>query len=133
MNIEIFALCDAATQSEGKLNMLGAFDALHLKQVPATHPHCAVALRVRFSRIEQGQHSIKINVVDEDGNPLIQSVEGRMSVKVGPEATSTCVNLILGIMRLKIEKYGPYSVDLAIDGRQEASLPLSVKEFKKPG
>jgi hypothetical protein len=28
MNLELFALCDAATEAGGKLNLLGAFDAI---------------------------------------------------------------------------------------------------------
>ena len=34
MNIEIFALCDAATESEGKVSLLGAFDSL-VPRIPA--------------------------------------------------------------------------------------------------
>ena len=28
MKVEVFALCDAATESQGKLNILGTFDRL---------------------------------------------------------------------------------------------------------
>jgi len=59
MNIELFVLCDAATDQQGKLNILGAFDSLWAQKVPVSHPQCAVALRIRFSKIEEGEHNIK--------------------------------------------------------------------------
>ena len=38
-------------------------------------------------------------------------------------------NFILNIQRLKFEKFGQHAVDIAIDGRQEASIPLEVKQI----
>ena len=38
MKVEIFALCDAATESQGKLNLLGTFDQLVAGSVPVVHP-----------------------------------------------------------------------------------------------
>ena len=67
MDIEVFAICDAATESGGKLNILGAFDSLYGSKLPIVHPHCSIALRIRYSKIEEGQHTIRINFVDEDG------------------------------------------------------------------
>jgi hypothetical protein len=36
-------------------------------------------------------------------------------------------NFVVNIQQLKFEKPGLYSIDLAMDGRQEASIPLLVK------
>lgn len=127
MRLEIFALCDAATVSGGKLNLLGAFDSIFSGQVPTVYAQCTIALRIRFTRIEEGDHRIKLNVVDEDGRNIMPSLDASMAVKFGAEEDSTVANLIINIQQLKIEKYGPYSIDLAVDGRHEASLPLLVK------
>ena len=70
MNIEAFLLCDAATDQQAKLNILGAFDIVFAKKVPAIHPACAVALRIRFQKIEEGNHSIRIYIIDEDGKGI---------------------------------------------------------------
>ncbi len=128
MNIEAFLLCDAATDYGGKLNVLGAFDAIFTGQVPATHPACAVALRVRFSRIEEGQHPFRICVVDEDGKEIIPKLEGNISVKVPGNSDSTIVNVVANLQRLKLPDYGRYSIDLAIDGEHRASLPLMLSQ-----
>ena len=48
MNIQVAVLCDAATDDNGKLNLLGAFDTIYTQQLPAIHPQCSIALRVTF-------------------------------------------------------------------------------------
>ncbi len=128
MTIEIFTLCDAATVSGGKLNVLGAFDSIYATQMPVTHAQCAIAVRMRFTRIEEGDHRIKLNVVNEDGQPVMPSLDGKMGVKFGAEDESAVANFIINIHQLKLEKLGQYSIDLAINGRHEASLPLTVKQ-----
>ena len=129
MKIEIFALCDAATDYHGKLNILGTFDAIWSKQIPIVHPQCAIALRLRFSRIEEGEHRIKINIIDEDGKLVAPSLEANTKLDFGNKSeSSVAINMILNLQRLKFEKYGEYSVDLALDGRQEASLPIHIKK-----
>ena len=55
MRLEIFSLCDAATADFGKLSMLGVFDTIWAIKIPAVHPQCAIALRVRFEKIERGR------------------------------------------------------------------------------
>ena len=127
MKIEAFLLCDAATDYQGKLNVLGAFDTIFSRKVPIVHPACAVAARIRFDYIEQGAHKIKINVINQDGKAVIPGLDGNLSVAGAGEGGSTAVNLVLNIHGLKLESYGEYRIDLAVDGRQEGSLPLYVR------
>ena len=126
MEIETFVLCDAATDYRGKLNILGTFDRLISRQLPTVHPHCAIALRVRFDRIEEGDHHVKINLVNDDGQAVFPGLDGNISVKIPPEGQSVCANLILNLNGLKFQKAGEYSIDLAIDGRHEKSLPVFI-------
>ena len=128
MHVEVFSLCDAATADRGKLNILGAFDTIGAAKMPAVHPQCSVALRIRFDNIEKGEHKVSVNFVDADGRHIIPTANGTIRINFPDEQRSSSANLILNIQGLKIEKYGEYSIDLAIDGRSEASLPLFVKE-----
>jgi len=131
MNIEIFSLCDAATIDKGgKLNILGAFDAIWFSKIPSIHRHCAVALRFRFGSIENGQHNISVNFVDLDGKHILPPANGKVAISIPDGQGTASSNLILSINGLKIEKFGQYSIDLAINGRHEASLPLFIKEKK---
>ena len=126
MNIEAFLLCDCATDYAGKLNILGAFDSISSKKMPAFHPACTIAARIRFDKIEEGDHSVRIQIIDQDGNNIGPKLEGSMSVQTRPGQDSMGANLILNIQRLEFKQYGQYRIDLAIDGNVKASLPLRV-------
>ena len=126
MRVEIFALCDAATDTGGRLNLLGTFDTLAAVSFPSRHPHCAIALRLRFRRIEEGIHRVRLQLVDEDGQPMVPPLDGQLDVRCRPDAESGSANLVLNLQSLPLARPGRYSVDLAIDGREEASLPLYV-------
>lgn len=128
MNIEAFILCDAATDQQGKLNILGAFDAIWAKKMPAIHSACAIALRIRFGRIEEGNHTVRIMIIDEDGKQIAPKLDGNISVRIPQDAGSSVVNLIFNIQGLEIKKYGTYRIDLAIDGDQKAELPYYVRQ-----
>src|SRR5205823_13959654 len=73
MNIQVAVLCDAATDENGKLNLLGAFDTIYTQQLPAVHPQCSIALRVTFGHEDEGQHKLRLNFVDADGGPIMPS------------------------------------------------------------
>ena len=61
MNIQVAVLCDAATDDNGKLNLLGAFDTIYTQQLPAVHPQCSIALRVTFASADEGLSLIHIS------------------------------------------------------------------------
>ena len=128
MNVEVFALCDAATDSQGKLNILGTFDSIWAAAIPTRHPQCSVAVRLRFSRIEEGDHKVVLHLVDEDGKLLMPPLDANLQIRFGENDPTAVANLVLNIQGLNIEKYGEYSVILAVDGRQEASLPFFVRK-----
>lgn len=126
MHIEVFSLCDAATNDTGKLNILGAFDTLWIRQIPGVHPQCAVALRMRFNNQERGEHRITVNFVDIDGKHIIPSTTGVIHVNFPDQQRTGSANLILNIHGLKVERIGEYSIDLSVNGINCASLPLFV-------
>jgi hypothetical protein len=130
MNIEAFLLCDAATDSSGKLNVLGAFDSFFVTEVPAVHPFCAVVLRLRMDRAEQGEHTITLHLIDEDGQHVIKPLEGRLRVHGTPGATATS-NLILNMQGLKLTRFGEMAFHLQIDGKPVGSLPLYVRKLQR--
>ncbi len=130
MKVELFALCDAATNYQGKLNILGTFDAIWTREVPVVHQRCAIALRLRFLRIEEGVHKIKIAIVDADGSAVSKPFETDAAIQFQDALFSSVgTNMILNFQGIKFEKYGEYSIDLSIDGRHEASLPINVSEM----
>ncbi len=127
MEIQIAALCDFASDSAGKLNIMGTFDTINAAQLPAIHPQCSIALRIIFQKIEEGPHKLKINFVDEDGHPVMPSIDIPIAVSLPEDATFISRNFIVNIQQLKFASPGLYATDIALDGRHERSIPLSVK------
>lgn len=126
MHIEIFALCDSAADYGGKLCLLGAFDGIFAREAPVVHAHCAVALRLRVAKVEEGKHHIRYNLIDPDGKLVVPAIEAKVEVRVPEQRDSMAINLIVNLQQLKFERFDRYTLDLAIDGRQEASIPLAV-------
>jgi hypothetical protein len=133
MNIHIAVLCDAATDYGGKLNILGTFDTIITSQLPAVHPQCSIALRIAFSKIEEGSHKLKINFVDEDGKLVMPSIDIPVDAVIPNELNFLVRNFVINIQQLKFEKPGQYSIDMAMDGRHETSIPLLVRHQPPKG
>jgi len=131
MKIEIFALCDAATDTRGKLNLLGTFDQIYAPKTPIIHPACAIALRLRFDKMEEGIHKVKLQLVNPDGIPVFQAMEGEVQPRMADDIESVAVNLILNFQNVKFDEFADYQINLTIDGEAKASLPLRVREIPR--
>jgi hypothetical protein len=131
MKIEVFALCDAATDNRGKLNLLGTFDQIYAAKLPVIHPACAIALRLRFDKMEEGIHKVKLQLVNPDGIPVFQAMEGEVNARMAEEVGSVAVNLILNFQHIKFEEFADYQINLMIDDVAMASLPLRVCEMSR--
>jgi hypothetical protein len=127
MNIQVAVLCDAATEDNGKLNLLGAFDTIFAPQLPAVHPQCAVALRVTFMSGDEGEHKLKLNFVNADGKSIMPPIEIPVAVSLPDDAHFLTRNFIVNIQQLKFAEEGLYSVDVRLDDKSHAAIPLQIK------
>ncbi len=129
MNIQVATLCDAATDDNGKLNLLGAFDTIFAPQLPAVHPQCAVALRVTFMSGDEGERKLKLNFVNADGRSIMPPIEIPVAVALPDDAHFLTRNFIVNIQGLKFPEVGLYSVDVRLDDKSQAGIPLQVKHL----
>ena len=130
MQLEIFALCDFAADYGGKLNIVGVFDSIYARQMPAVHPHCCVAVKLRFERIEEGQKKLRLSVGDDDGKAVLPPIEIAINVAMPPEVHTNAIQVVANIDGLRFETFGEFTIDLAIDGRHEGSIPLFVRQMR---
>lgn len=126
MNIQILALCDAATDSGGKLNILGTFDTIVAQSVPVVHPQCAIALRVICWKADEGTHTLQINITDADGSLIVESFKIPMEVTVPADNYNYAKNFIVNLHQLQLEKTGPHSIDVFVDDRHCGGIPFEV-------
>ncbi len=128
MNIQVAVLCDAATDDQGKLNLLGAFDTIYTPQLPAVHPQCSIALRVTFFSGDEGKHNLRFNFMDADGGSIMPDFPPLPIEVVLPEDMHFGTrNFIVNIQQLKFEAPGLYSIDILLDDASQTSIPLLVK------
>jgi len=132
MKLEIFSLCDAATDNQGKLNILGTFDQIYAAKMPVVHPACAIAMRLRFDKMEEGVHRVNLQLVNPDGKPVFRPMEGEVNPRMAEDVESVAVNLILNFQHIKFDEYADYQITLAIDDVGMAVLPLRVREMPRP-
>lgn len=127
VNIQVAVLCDAATNNNEKLNLLGAFDSIVTHQLPAIHPMCSLALRMTFGGAEEGMRQLRLSFVDEDGRGIILPIDLPVEVALPEDAHFVTRNFVITFQQLKFDKPGLYSVDIALDGQAQMSIPLLVK------
>jgi hypothetical protein len=137
MNVQVAVLCDAATDEYGKLSLLGAFDTIYAPQLPVLHPQCSVALRITFTGGDEGKHNLQLNFVDADGHSITPDFPPMpIEVALPGEMHFSTRNFIVNFQQLKFEHPGIYSIDVSVDGRHVASIPLMVRHHpaaKAPG
>ncbi|MBQ9226198.1 MAG: hypothetical protein IJ177_08430 [Fibrobacter sp.] len=131
MNIEIAAICDAATANGigGRLNILGAFDRVFPAKFPFVIPQCAAAFRIRYLRSETGTHKLALSIEDVCGHPIVPVMESNIPFE--PVATgldTAAINLVLNMQRLQITRPDKYIVRLIVDDEELIFLPLYILE-----
>ena len=127
MTFQVAVLCDAATDDNGKLNLLGAFDTIYTQQLPAVHPQCSIAMRATFGPEDEGEHQVRLNFVDADGGAVMPPIEIPVQTTLPNDSHFGTRNFIVNIHQLKFDQPGLFSIDIALDGRSQASIPLLVK------
>lgn len=125
MQLEILSFCDAAAEHAGKLNIIGATDTILVPTLPTRYARCSIVMRFRVSRIEEGEHSVRLMIIDMDGGALM-NVDGKMHIRL-TSGVSSAVNLIVNFNNLELKEAGEYAIEVAVDGMQLSSTPLYVR------
>jgi hypothetical protein len=131
MQTEIFCLCDAATESGGKLNILGAFDGLAHPDFPIVLPLCSVALRLRVGGNDVGPHELEINLVEQETGNSVRRMPFSFTIPEGIRNSTAAVNAIFAIQGLKFEHPAIHSLELSVDGILRGSIPLIVSRIER--
>lgn len=133
MDIQIATLCDFAADYNDRMVISGTFDALFAKSLPVVRPSCILAMRILLLPEDSGEHTISINVIDEDGtsvDPKNMPKKAPMGVKVPDEVAFLTRPLFVNLQGLSFPKEGVYSVDVTIDDELVVRLPLRVMLVK---
>lgn len=126
MVTEVFVMCDGANDSHGKLNILGAFDMIVAGEFPFVHPHCTIALRLRYDHTDGQESVIRLVLQNAAGDTVLTSIDTTVKRAASTNPTASA-NLIVNIHALRFEKPDDYSIMLQVDGMPAAIIPLYVR------
>ncbi|MEN9575628.1 MAG: hypothetical protein RL514_3483 [Verrucomicrobiota bacterium] len=127
MEVQIASLCDSAADYGGKLCLIGAFDTILVRQFPAHHPFCSVALRIVFRDTDEGKHTLRVNLIDDDGQSLLPGMPTTpLEIRMPENQFFASVNLVFNLQGMRFTRPGQYSLDITLDGTMIARIPLQV-------
>jgi hypothetical protein len=81
-----------------------------------------------FEKIEEGAKTVRISFIDNDGKPVMPTLTQQLNVQFSGTQSEATVQFALVMQQISLSSFGEYSIDLAVEGRQEASTPLYVME-----
>lgn len=125
MHISFAVFADAANLSqEGKLNVLGIFDALHVSAFPSLHPRAHFVVRVKGSSSDIGAHQLAFHWTNPHDTELWTS-SGELQVEAGPSAMEMDLPII-AVVDLPLDTPGQYTMRVVLDGEPVTGAKLFV-------
>lgn len=126
MHISFAVFADAANLSqEGKLNVLGIFDALHVNGFPSMHPRAHFVVRVKGGASDSGTHRLTFHWLNPHDTELWAS-SGELAVEAGPTAALEMDLPIIAVVDLPLDSSGQYTMKVELDGEPVASTSVFV-------
>lgn len=121
--IEYALFCDYASLSiDGKLNLVGIFERMFTKDVPAVHPQMFVVSKMI---IPKGKHSITFTLMQQDRVLAKSTVEKDIEKQLGVHTH------FWSIQALKLETWDPIELQILLEGKQIFVKRLPVVKLEK--
>jgi hypothetical protein len=127
MHVSFALFADAANLSqEGKLNILGVFDAVQVGQTPAMHPRAHLVVRLKGTPHDAGVHKVLLRWVNPHGEELWSS-SGEIEVTSPPAQVMEMDFPLIASIDLPLDQSGSFTMEIALDDEPAASVPLQVR------
>ena len=127
MNITFALFADAANLSqEGKLNILGVFDAVQVGGVPAVHPRAHLVVRLKGRVDDVGAHRVTLTWLNPEGSEL-WSTTGELNIEPPPVGVTEMDFPLIASVDLPIDRPGAFTMRIALDDNAIAEVPLRVR------
>ena len=132
MEVTLAVLADYSNVSaEGKLNVLGIFDAIYASTFPVTHPMMHLVMSFEFHLAEESiEKPLEIQLRDEDGKKLL-GLSGTITPKGGRPGEPTKTNHVVAVNNIKFDKPGTYQFSILVGGEVKRDVSLRVLQSPK--
>ena len=127
MQVSFAVFADAANLSqEGKLNVLGVFDALQVGSLPAVHPRAHLVVHLKGTPTDVGRHTVTLRWINPSGNELWNST-GELNVGQPPAGVTEMDLPLIAQIDLPIDATGGYRMAISLDDRPKTEVPVQVR------
>ena len=127
MHVSFALFADAANISqEGKLNILGVFDALQVQQLPAVHPRATMVVRLKAIPGDVGRHTLSFVWLGPAGDEMWSS-QGELEVGAPPLGAAELDVPVIAAIDLPIQSQGAHVMRVTLDGDLCAEILLHVR------
>lgn len=128
VQILIATICDFASDYQGKLCIIGAFDTLcTTREFPVTHPQCSFAMRLCFDPEDQGSSELVIRGLGPEDEDIMPPCKVPVEVSFPPGGPPFLTrNVVLNFQNMKFEKPGLYRFVAERDDEELVSVPMRV-------
>ena len=127
MRIAFALFADGANISqEGKLNILGVFDALQVGSLPALHPRAVIVARMVGRREDAGTHQLTLTWRNPAGETL-WSTTGELHVEAPPQGVEQMDLPFIAALDLPLDRAGAFTLAMQIGAHEVASILLQVR------
>ncbi len=127
MHVSFALFADAANISqEGKLNILGVFDALQIGSLPAVHPRATLVVRLKAEEGDAGMHALAFAWVGPGGEEIWSS-SGEIAVGTPPPGSYELDIPVIAAIDLPLQHAGAHSMRVHIDSELRAEIFLHVR------
>ena len=132
MNVDSFLLSDYAEVTPGgKLTIVGVFNTIYAKTLPAIHPLLAFSMVIHGHSAEAGRRfEFLIKVLDQDRKELGEvGGEGQLGPSSPPGLPLRAV-MAGRLLAVQFPREGPYAFEVYIDGTYNAGAVLYVQKIQ---
>jgi hypothetical protein len=127
MRVSFALFADAANLSqEGKLNVLGVFDALQVGSLPAVHPRANLVLHMKGSGADVGPHTVSFRWLSPNGQELWRS-QGDLNVGAPPPGVIEMDLPLIAQFDLPMDSPGGYTMAIAVDNEPTIDVGVQVR------
>lgn len=127
MNVTFALFADAANLSqEGKLNILGVFDAVQVGALPTVHPRAHLVVHLKGTPIDAGPHSVTLRWLNPVAEEMWSTV-GELNVGPPPPGVTEMDMPLIAALDLPIDRTGTYTMAISVDDQAVVQVPLHVR------
>lgn len=131
MKVLVAAVAEHAWVENGCLSLCKTFDTISAPNFPYALPRLSVALRLLARRSEEGVHKLSIWLADCDGKKIMNADLNFNIQRPLESVTEVSFSFALNGQNIVFPVPGDYVVEVVIDNRAEASIPIYARVKEK--